>query len=979
VSTYYLAFAHYPYLQLRILSPPMYTFFDSLSGRVFTSPNVTEAPPTTFLPPVEGEEGLLLNLRKLRLMSARYPHLPYALRQPLRTGPLFSCLHYNKLPIVHSNGMFTLFPALLAQWLELDNFLTQVFRALPVNCPPDVVVRPVPSDANYASPFQTENAARDAGMRALKAFQHLITLCSWGISFYMKHDQDTSWVGILLSKGLSPPMVEMLRSSYVGRFHLLDPRVGAVVDVNDEACLPYVRRMVDAQVPVYIYWGTCEQFREQYRRPAFKPVAKSVRDAQWLNANCYPSEALVASAMNTSSGPSTSINIPPAPHPSTSSSDSPSVEQPHVGPTRVAPPPVKGTGQRSGETWKDFFARRSLAHATTVANELPAAKRSREQRVQRASTGRAPGRKGANVFYWEECNGFRIRTPVGYKNYVDMWSDYHGAQRRYDAVADEWDLCSEFEPDARSECSDDDSDDDRPMPSKKSYSSTAVTETQRNIPSSSDTPVDSEPAPNDQQTPRDGAPPGSQISVHEAQPMAEPPSGGQPMPRDPLPESPTSLGSQQPLPSSAPQIEEPVPYPEAAPASGDQPMSCDPLPEAVSASGDEPMLCDPQPESRASLGSQQLPSVNVPPMSHPEAAPSAGDQPMPYDPPSESRASLVNPLPMPEADPPSGHQSMPSNSLPDPQASASAHPASVFMGGDLPEVQTASTMNLQDVLQMWYGLNYSKLSGAAPQTNASVGSLAVKIGEGEATLPGGTSLRMAAIAFLEKLTTAQPLDPAACDLLDGSLVDEYKSGPFTIRRRAGHHIAVDGAKTAKTFYLVTCKATTNPHFVIFLDDPLSVLYLIRAQPGPEPSDVAAELACKGIPFSTRVLRDAVPTAVYTTPLGLGFLPSDYRPHSSDYAAYLQRRENLLRRNYGRAAILKGGIIGRLARESLGDRADFLIAPGPSDDVVRFGSCVKIEEGRYWDDDLDCEDEEIICGVYKLSTGNTFQSLVGAAY
>ena len=159
--------------------------------------------------------------------------------------------------------------------------------------------------------------------------------------------------------------------------------------------------------------------------------------------------------------------------------------------------------------------------------------------------------------------------------------------------------------------------------------------------------------------------------------------------------------------------------------------------------------------------------------------------------------------------------------------------------------------------------------------NASLGSLAVKIGEGEGTLPGGTSLRVAAIAFLEKLMTAQPLDPAVCDLLDGSLVNEYQSGPFTIRQRAGHHIAVDGVKTAKMFYLVTCKATTNPPFVIFLDDLLLVLYLIRTQPGPEPSDVAAELACKDIPFSTRVLHNVVPTAVYITSLGLGFLPSDY--------------------------------------------------------------------------------------------------------
>ena len=137
-------------------------------------------------------------------------------------------------------------------------------------------------------------------------------------------------------------------------------------------------------------------------------------------------------------------------------------------------------------------------------------------------------------------------------------------------------------------------------------------------------------------------------------------------------------------------------------------------PEAAPASGDWPVLCDPLPEPQTPLGGQQLLPINAPPMQHPEVAPSSGDDPMLCDPPPESRASLggqqlpsVNALPMPEADLPSEHRPIPSNSLPDPQVSASAHPAFVFTGGNLLEVQAASTMHLQDVLQMWYGFNYS--------------------------------------------------------------------------------------------------------------------------------------------------------------------------------------------------------------------------------------------------------------------------------
>ncbi|KAI9464841.1 hypothetical protein HD554DRAFT_2026204, partial [Boletus coccyginus] len=85
---------------------------------------------------------------------------------------------------------------------------------------------------------------------------------------------------------------------------------------------------------------------------------------------------------------------------------------------------------------------------------------------------------------------------------------------------------------------------------------------------------------------------------------------------------------------------------------------------------------------------------------------------------------------------------------------------------------------------------------------------------------------------------------------------------------------------------------------------------------------------------------------------------------------------LLCQTYGRAVIMKGGIIRCLAHASLVDRADFLITHGPSENVIQFGSCIKIEDGRYWDDDLEYENKEIICGMYKLSTDNIFQSFFG---
>lgn len=43
-----------------------------------------------------------------------------------------------------------------------------------------------------------------------------------------------------------------------------------------------------------------------------------------------------------------------------------------------------------------------------------------------------------------------------------------------------------------------------------------------------------------------------------------------------------------------------------------------------------------------------------------------------------------------------------------------------------------------------------------------------------------TTLRNTAMAFLELLISGQPLNPDVCDILDGSLEEEYKSGHVTI-------------------------------------------------------------------------------------------------------------------------------------------------------------------------------------------------------
>ena len=73
--------------------------------------------------------------------------------------------------------------------------------------------------------------------------------------------------------------------------------------------------------------------------------------------------------------------------------------------------------------------------------------------------------------------------------------------------------------------------------------------------------------------------------------------------------------------------------------------------------------------------------------------------------------------------------------------------------------------------------------------------------------------------------------------------------------------------------------------------------------------------------------------------------------------------------------MKGGIVGRLTREALGEHADMVIRHSPSDDVLWMGTAIQLGESYYWDDDLVEDKEQLICGVYKMSTGMLLAWLV----
>jgi hypothetical protein len=112
--------------------------------------------------------------------------------------------------------------------------------------------------------------------------------------------------------------------------------------------------------------------------------------------------------------------------------------------------------------------------------------------------------------------------------------------------------------------------------------------------------------------------------------------------------------------------------------------------------------------------------------------------------------------------------------------------------------------------------------------------------------------------------------------------------------------------------------------------------------------------------STYFLRDVtttIPIRLYS-----------YRFGPNDYEAYEHQRAALLSSPRGRAALLHGGIVARLANEHLSlDSACF----GPSSFVLTHGigfSVVDNTGRKFWDDEMTKDELEIICGVHRCYTG-----------
>lgn len=157
----------------------------------------------------------------------------------------------------------------------------------------------------------------------------------------------------------------------------------------------------------------------------------------------------------------------------------------------------------------------------------------------------------------------------------------------------------------------------------------------------------------------------------------------------------------------------------------------------------------------------------------------------------------------------------------------------------------------------------------------------------------------------------------------------------------------------------------NAPWRLLVQDPATAIECLRRRWGPHLVDIAFEFYSRGIAFKTCLSDDHHITPDRPTVIGLGYRLSGYIPLKRDYETYESVRNNLLATPRARAALLKGGIIWRLAKDIVPEAA---VLSGPSAEVYKTGHRVTCDNSTFWDDDLSDDELNLISGVYKVLTG-----------
>ena len=282
--------------------------------------------------------------------------------------------------------------------------INTLFQEVDAIFPLDIEDYPLPMEFGYLRSHVRETTARKCALMSRDVFLPLMAMCSFAISFHPSPpgrpiSADPPWVDILVNKAkIHPEWVNQVKLSFIGDLSGNFARVGVVVNAKTCKWTNNIRRLICANVPVWIFWSSINQPLQQSPAPRL--------------SSFFPTRAEVMAAISTNKQRAEASDNHPA--------SLNSVAVPDAVPDARFPQPNPNSRQRYGETWQQFFTREAIRHSKMAEKETPTATTARLDRQKESEKFNAPGKSGARVFRWEDIDGFLIRTEVYRKEVEDF-------------------------------------------------------------------------------------------------------------------------------------------------------------------------------------------------------------------------------------------------------------------------------------------------------------------------------------------------------------------------------------------------------------------------------------------------------------------------------------------------------------------------------------------------------------------------------